>query len=346
VSAPGQPSSSGALDAVDRLLERGMAVTARVVGGLGPPPLMALLAEQRRAALDQALQRHRPVAADLDQALEAGDAAAREQLAAIAETALADMRAQLTARARRAGLGRMVASAFDARFHDGDLAEYLDDPALDERLRRRIMASLDGLNEAIAGYQTFLDALTPLVDGGPVRVLDLAAGHGGFALSAAREARARGLDLTFTASDIKREYLDMGAAVARREGLPVEFALQDALDLSNLPRGAYDVVLCTQSLHHSPPGLVAVMFQEAARAAGRGVVFVDGCRSLLTGVFLALCGTLRYRSGGFVHDSWVSARRFFVPEELELLARIGPFGDRVESRWVQPGHCLLRRVSA
>jgi 2-polyprenyl-3-methyl-5-hydroxy-6-metoxy-1,4-benzoquinol methylase len=325
---------------IDRLLDRSVAATARAAGMLGPPPLAALLAGQRRAALDRALTRHRPAAADLDPALEAGDPDARDRLAAIAERALADLRAELAGGLQ--GMAR-AAAAFDARFHDGDLAEYLDDPALDERLRQRIMASLDSLNEVIAGYRTFLDAILPLVGSGPARVLDLAAGHGGFALSAAREARARGLEIGFTATDIRREYLEMGAAVARREGLAVEFAFQDALDLSNLERGEYDVVMCTQSLHHFPPGLVAVMFQEAARVAGRGVVFVDGCRSLLTGVFLAVVGALRYRDGGFVHDSWVSARRFFVPEELELLARIGPFGDRVEARWVRPGHCLLRR---
>lgn len=332
---------------VDRLLDRGIAATARTAGRLGPPLITALLADQRRAALEAALERHRPAAAALAPGLGAGDAVARDRLAVLAAIALGDMRSALAVGARSAGLGRAAARAFDARFHDGDLPEYLDDPGLDPDLRRRIMASLDSVNETISGYESFLDALRPLVrDRGPTRVLDLAAGHGGFALSAAREARDRGLDLVFTASDIKREYLDMGAAVARREGLPVEFVLQDALDLSNLERGAYDVVLCTQSLHHFPPGLIAVMFQEAARVAGRGVVFVDGCRSLATGAFLAVLGTLRYRSRGFVHDSWVSARRFYVPEELELLARLGPFGDRVESRWVRPGHCLLRRVSA
>jgi hypothetical protein len=88
------------------------------------------------------------------------------------------------------------------------------------------------------------------------------------------------------------------------------------------------------------------MFEAAARAAARGVVFIDGCRSALTGVGLAAFGLLRFGSTNFVHDAWVSSRRFFVPEELALLARVGPWGDRVEVRWARPGFCVVRLESA
>jgi len=88
------------------------------------------------------------------------------------------------------------------------------------------------------------------------------------------------------------------------------------------------------------------MFEEAARHAGAAVVFIDGCRSLLTGTMLQVVGRLRYRNPAFAHDGWVSSRRFFVPEELELLARIGSWGDGVESRWLSPGFCLLRLETA
>ena len=51
--------------------------------------------------------------------------------------------------------------------------------------------------------------------------------------------------------------------------LPVRFTVQDALDLSNVPRGEHDDVGCTHSLHHFAPSGVAQMFQEALAIARR-----------------------------------------------------------------------------
>ena len=148
------------------------------------------------------------------------------------------------------------------------------------------------------------------------------------------------------ATDLKQEYLDLGTERALREGLAVEFSTQDALDLSNLATGAdglsdFDIILCTQSQHHFPPGLLSVMFHAAARASRRAVVFIDGCRSssmVLPVIGLALG---RYRNWVMAHDSLVSFRKFFVPEELGLLCRLGPWGASVHYRWMQPGHCFV-----
>ena len=132
------------------------------------------------------------------------------------------------------------------------------------------------------------------------------------------------MDVEFTASDIHREYLDLGATRARQAGLASRFELQDALDLSNLKAGDYDVITCTQSLHHFGPGQIAVMFSEASRIATRGVVFIDGARSALTAAAVVGLGLLMFRHRPFAHDALVSFRRFFVPEELALIARLCP----------------------
>jgi 2-polyprenyl-3-methyl-5-hydroxy-6-metoxy-1,4-benzoquinol methylase len=324
----------------DRLTGFVRAVSRRV-GGLGPTPATRELAAVRAAARDRVIARHRGRADELGRAIAAGEAAAAAELAALGNRALGELRDQVSADVT--GPVRRLLAAGDARWAACDEPEYLDDPELDAELRQSIMRDLDRINEMLGSYELFLAELLPLVAGDRgSAVLDLAAGHGGFALASARAASARGIDLRFTASDIKREYLDMGAAVAEREGLDVDFAVQDALDLSNLDHGAYDIITCTQSLHHFPPGLITVMFETAARAAGRGVVFLDGCRSSMVGLWLAGVGLAGFRNRAFAHDAWVSTRRFFVPEELELLARLGSWGDGVESRWLSPGYCLLR----
>lgn len=326
----------------DRLLR----AAARRAGALAQTPVGRLLGPIRTAAAAHALGPRRERAGRIGARIAAGEAAARDELAALAESAIREMRAEVRRRAAAAGLVHRVMAAGDAAFGNCSEPEYLDDPNLDPAMRTRLMHRLDSVNEAVEGYAYFLEALRPLlVPGRTTRVLDLAAGHGGFALAATRMAARLGLSLHITASDIKAEYLELGAEVARREHLDVEFAHQDALDLSNLTPGEYDVITCTQSLHHFPAGLVAVMFEAATRAAGAGVVFIDGTRSALTGLALYAFGTLRYRDPAFAHDAWVSSRRFFVPEELELLARLGWWGDGVEARWSPPGHCLLRLVT-
>ncbi|MCP4245576.1 MAG: methyltransferase domain-containing protein [bacterium] len=192
------------------------------------------------------------------------------------------------------------------------------------------------------GYRNFLARLEPLMAAGrPARIIDLATGHGGFALALARLARERGLDLEITATDIKSEYLDMGRRRAKAEGLAVDFRVQDAVDLSNLSLGQFDFVTCTQSLHHFPPGLVAVMFAEAARVATRAVLFIDGCRTFVRAVPLYAFCRLGQRDRIIAHDGWVSFRRFFVPEELDVLARLGPWGRRARAYRIPPTHCVL-----
>jgi ubiquinone/menaquinone biosynthesis C-methylase UbiE len=198
------------------------------------------------------------------------------------------------------------------------------------------------MNSMLGSYRIFFDRLRSLARGKrSLSVLDLAAGHGGFALALARLAAESELELRMVASDIKREYLDVGRSRAARQGSDVEFVIQDALDLSALDPGAFDFVTCTQSLHHFTPGQVVVMLTEAARVASRGVLFIDGARSALTGAFVCGFGLLVYRNPAFAHDALVSFRRFYVPEELELLGRLCPRGLSARATWTPPSHCAL-----
>lgn len=323
------------MDTAVRLLSRAFTESRR------PSLSVGLLGEARMQAAAEALALHRPEALALCARADAGELEAGEAFGRLAERALADMRARVLERARASGLVESLAARAHARWNDTDEPELLDDPDLDREMRVRILEHLDQTNTLIGIYASFFRAMEPLFDG-PTRVLDLAAGHGGFAIAATKIAGLKGLDVHVTASDLKPEYLEIGRSLAHRERVDVGFAVQDALDLSGLAPGAYDVIVCTQSLHHFPASMVARMFREAARAAGRGVVFVDGCRSMAHAVAIAGLGVLRFNDRAFAHDAWVSFRRFFAPEELGLLARLGPEGDRTLAKWMRPAHCLVR----
>ncbi len=302
-----------------------------------PPPMVRALQQIRRQAVDETLAASQTIGATASADITAGVEGARGNLAAAAEDALADYHRRVLAAPHPA---HRIATRIDSGWHDPDLPELLDDPSLDEGLRRRIMHRLDHINHVLGNYDRFLDALVPyLRTDGPTTILDLAAGHGGFAIAATEAAKARGFDLRFVATDLKQEYLDLGAEEARKRGVDVKFAVQDALNLENLADERFDIVVCTQSLHHFPAGLVTVMFDAAARVAGRAVVFIDGCRSALTGFGLGVWGLAHERRwAAFSHDAFASARRFYVPEELELLCRMTPLGNGVQVRWIRPGH--------
>ena len=321
--------------------DRAISTVAPLVSGMGPPLVVAALAARRRRHVTDVVARFRPAADAAGARILDGDPRGQADLAHVADEALADLRARSLAES--SPLPRALAW-LDSRWHAPEKAELLDDPQLDPALRTRIMAQLDHVNVTLGNYRAFLDAIVPLCRAdGPTTILDLAAGHGGFAIAATELAAQRGLDLRFTATDLKQEYLDMGAAEAARRGVSVQFAVQDALDLRNLDPGSFDVVISTQSLHHFPAGLVAVMFRAAATAAGRGVVFVDGCRSALTGLGLAAWGLAHDRDWRvFSHDAWTSCRRFFVPAELEVLCRLGSWGEDADVRWMPPGHLCAR----
>ncbi|MCB9594004.1 MAG: methyltransferase domain-containing protein [Sandaracinaceae bacterium] len=331
---------------MDALMDRAVGFVARrFTASRIPSVSVGLLGEARMKAALAALEAHRPRALELAAAMDAGERGAAEAYGAHAELALEDMRRR-TLELATTPIER-AAARVHARFGDTDEAEYLDDPDLDPDMRVRMLDHLDAINRVVGNYRSFTRAMEPLFrPDGTTRILDLAAGHGGFALDVARMARDRGLPVTITATDLRPEYLALGEVAAAHEGLDVTFAVQDALDLSNLEPGAYDLIVCTQAIHHFSPSMTARMFRESARAAGRGVVFVDGCRSVMHSALIPALGIARYGDRGLAHDAFVSFRRFYAPEELGLIGQLGPEGPRVEAKWMRPAHCLLRYRAA
>jgi SAM-dependent methyltransferase len=329
---------------MDHWMDRAIAkVAERLSRTRMPSPSVALLGECRMHAADLVRARHEAAGRELAARMDRGDREASEQYGALAERALADMRNEVKRRARTFGAPETLAALLHERWADTDEPEHIDDPTMDREARVRVLNHLDAFNTALGSYRAFFRAMEPLLERDrPTRILDLAAGHGGFALEAMRIAAASGLEIEMTASDLMDEYLEIGRAIASREGLDVKFAVQDALDLRAIEVGRYDLIVCTQSLHHFPASMLARMFREAARVAGRGVVFIDGCRSVLQGLLVPALGMVRYRDRVFAHDAWISFRRFYSPEELGLIARLGPEAPGVEARWMRPGHCLVR----
>jgi SAM-dependent methyltransferase len=307
-------------------------------------PVRWRLAPHRREAMHQVLAAYQTRAAELGPDVAAGRTNAIERYDALVAQALDEMRAM---RPPKTG-GLDTTALLDAidRPLLRNVPEVMDDPSFPQDVRAEALDVLDRLNEAAGSYQAFLGLLMPLVEAGeragrrPVRVHDVAAGHGGFAIYLGRLLGER---VALEASDVAAEYLALGEARAAALGIPVGFRVVDALAPKAL-RGA-DVVTCTQSLHHFTPGMVARLIGEAAREARVGALLVDGERSWLTWGVLTPVAALYGRTYAFVHDAAVSVRRMFYEEELGLLAGLAPMVPgtaRVETGTASPAHTFVR----
>jgi SAM-dependent methyltransferase len=213
--------------------------------------------------------------------------------------------------------------------------------------RKSVMGLMDWLNEGMGSYDAWLDLMADDLASRerPVRVLELCAGHGKFAL-AMKERYADAIEVTST--DIFEEYLEIGREAGLERRLDVAFQQQDPTDLRNLPAGSFDVVVCTQSLHHFAPGVIARMLAEASRVSADAVWLIDGERTLLGAALLGAIAAAHTPSWPVLRNTVVSLRSMYTQEELGLIASLAPdlpFGTRVETGRRGPGFAFVRAGS-
>jgi hypothetical protein len=325
---------------VERLIKFGVGLELR-------DPVRWALAEHRREAMRRAATEFAPQVAALEGAVIARDLLAIARYDALLDEAMTWMRS----RRPEAGSVPALYAAIDQRLYKNE-DEILDDPSFPEDQRARALDGLHRINEQFGSYDAFIAALTPLIDAaearfdGPIRIHDLAAGHGGFVLLLKQRLGARAV---LEASDIKDEYLALGRARAEELGVEVGFFVEDALAIEGPRARGVDIITCTQSIHHFTPGMVARMLGEAVRAARVGACFIDGERSFLFYGLAAAATALYARSYVLFHDGLVSLRRMFYEEELGLLAALAPglpSDARIETGAMLPAHAFVRVTRA
>ncbi len=154
---------------------------------------------------------------------------------------------------------------------------------------------------------------------GPVEILDLATGCGDIPLSLAAWADRQRRPLRLTVTDRSPQIL----AEARRTlaGVPgVTFTVCDAREVP-MPERSFDIVLCSLSLHHFPPGEAVQVLREMDRLSRTGFILND-IRRCLAG-FVAAWGASRVATRNRLtrHDMPLSVLRAYTPDELRALLR-------------------------
>lgn len=204
-------------------------------------------------------------------------------------------------------------------------AELMDAPDVDPAELDRALGDLRLVNRVFGGgHAAVAAAMAALGDTtrtqGIVTVLDLCTGSADIPLALLRRARRSGIDLRIVATD-----LHPGAVSAARTRTADEPAIRveaaDALDLSYPPR-AFDLVMCHTALHHFDDDEAGRLLAGMGRVAARSVVVTDLARGRLAlAAVRLLAGTLWRGHPVTRHDSVVSVRAAFTPEEALTLAR-------------------------
>jgi 2-polyprenyl-3-methyl-5-hydroxy-6-metoxy-1,4-benzoquinol methylase len=231
----------------------------------------------------------------------------------------------------------------DLALHARDREEHIDNPDLPAKLRTRLIRTLDRLNRALGAYQWIFAALERFLDDGSddVSILDLGSGHGAFPIRLAKRGRLGNHRLRVVGSDLAMAYVEEARRAAARARVNVEFRQLDALKLDQLDE-QFDILTCTQTVHHFPPEFLASMMVSARNHARRGVLFFDAQRTLFNALGVAAAGTIASIGDRmFVHDAVVSIRRMYGPGELELLARCAPGGESFRARNFGPFYVVL-----
>lgn len=196
--------------------------------------------------------------------------------------------------------------------------EILDRDDIPDSFKRFSMRTLDWLNFGLGAYPLWAHAVNRAL--GPrttAHVYDLAAGAGGFLRYLAKHPPA-GSSLRLTSSDLRHDYVTLGAAAAHDE--QVHFEVRDATDL----RGLVDVDLfvCTQAAHHLTPGQVVRILAQAIALAPCGILIIDVHRSLAVALAASIGTAMVLPFSVFILDGFQSVRRGYTPGELTLLARL------------------------
>lgn len=195
-------------------------------------------------------------------------------------------------------------------------SEILDGPDLDPRVVRRSMRDVARANTLFGGASALLAELEPALGDLPLMatLLDVGTGIGDIPARARHRAWAHGVQLRTIGVDISPELA--AASAARMDAVVCADALR-------LPFGddSFDVVTCSQLLHHFPGTTGVALLREMDRVARVWCVVSDLRRSWTgaAGLWLASFPLLFHPISR--HDGVVSVLRGFTPPELRALVR-------------------------
>ncbi len=247
--------------------------------------------------------------------------------------------------AKKQGLFAQYADYFDKMVRT-DLPEHTDNPDVSSERKLRIVRSLHRTNILLGLYRRYIDILTPMImkiasaRNRKVRLLELASGSGEMAMSLARLAKNNNLPVEVTGSDYVESVVKDAEERAIKRGLDMHFRTINALDMSGIKRGEYDILLVIGTMHHFTPGQLSVIIAQSKENTGSVFVGIDGYRSVFNLLGLPFVHLITFLPD-HIHDAWFTARKFYTLFELEHIAQVAVPDAKVSVRHSFPGMSVL-----
>lgn len=207
-----------------------------------------------------------------------------------------------------------------------DAVELLDGPLDDPAVLAGNLRDLRRINRWLGGTSLSAAAIEAVAaHRAELTLLDVGTGGGDIPRALLRWAERRGRRLSIVAIDSRPEVV----AVARSAGPPgsgadrLELQVGDGRSLP-YPDRAFDVAHASLVLHHCAPPAATELLREMGRVARLGVVVNDLHRTHLGWVGAWILGHLFTANRYTRHDSTLSVRRAYRPDEMvELLRAAG-----------------------
>jgi SAM-dependent methyltransferase len=229
--------------------------------------------------------------------------------------------------------------------------EYLDAPGVDPGLVRRSLADVSLANALFGGTRAVIRELDRALRGDrcasrvrsgqppTLSLLDVGTGMGDIPASARRLAASRGIALETVGIDLAET---LAAASRRAIGTAVR---GNALELP-FRDGAFDIVTCSQTLHHFADAEAVRVVRELDRVARGCVIISDLRRSWIAAAGIWLASFPLGFHPVSRHDGLVSVLRGYTADELRdaVAGAIGRppavrrhLGWRVTAAWEPEG---------
>jgi SAM-dependent methyltransferase len=199
--------------------------------------------------------------------------------------------------------------------------ELMDEPGLDPAELAGNLRDIRRVNRLLGGAAIVLRHLPTIIDAAPrshaLSLLDLATGSADIPVAISRWAKRRGHALTIVASDLSDQML-AEARLQTAGHAKVTLARYDARAVP-LPDGAFDIVVCSLSLHHFQPEDAVCVLGEMRRLARVGFIVNDVRRSRAGYGAAWAAGRATTRNRLTRHDAPLSILRAYTPDELHAL---------------------------
>lgn len=215
------------------------------------------------------------------------------------------------------------------------ISERMDDPELDRDEHLQALRGLRRINAWTGNASLVWKCVSSAArdsSSRPLRVLDIATGAADIPIALLKMSASHGVKLEIDACDFSDQALAIATENCAAARADVRLFRHDILR-DELPE-RYDVVMCSQFLHHLPNEDVAVVLRKMKSAATRRVVVVDLERSLANWCQVWFATRVLCRSKVVHFDGPQSVRAAFTVAEFKSIAQqVGFASFEIRRKW-------------